>query len=358
MNQNQQDIDEHLLLQYLLGNADKELSTAVEAWLNADKANRRYLDRLESLWLEAGKLSPAPVAVDVDAAWLKMSARIEQSENVELSAGISRKITRRRIGAYLLGAAAMIIVLVGIYSIYRLLGKPVKQIELTSGTVVVHDTLPDGTLVALNKNSTLVFPEVFSNKTREVKLTGTAFFEVKHNKAHPFVVHAGNAGILVLGTTFSISMLPVKAGNSVTVAGMDVSVSVTEGRVLLFSIDKRSGDTAALILNTGENGILNHGAVQPVRTGTSSADRLFWANRTLDFSRTPLSEVFGYLRKYYSANISFSDPAILDCRISATFVDEPVDRILSVIAASFNMTLNSRGNNFHLTGHGCSKENN
>ena len=78
MDQNQGNIDEHLLLQYLLGNAGAEAQKHIEEWLNESKENRRLLDRLESLWLETGKLDPAPVAVDVEMAWKKVSRRMDQ----------------------------------------------------------------------------------------------------------------------------------------------------------------------------------------------------------------------------------------------------------------------------------------
>ena len=56
MDQNRQDIEEHLLLQYLQGNADEALIASVEAWLKADGRNRQHLDQLESLWLETGRI--------------------------------------------------------------------------------------------------------------------------------------------------------------------------------------------------------------------------------------------------------------------------------------------------------------
>jgi transmembrane sensor len=354
MNQSQQDIGEQLLYQYLLGNADEESRVIVEAWLKADSRNRHTLDRIESLWLETGKLSPAPVAVDVNAAWLRMSEKISKHAQTERPYHENGKTFWMLPYRYLAGAAAMVILLVGIYSIYRLVGKPQKQIELASGTVVIHQTLPDGSQVSLNKNSKLIFPVEFKKGNREVILMGEAFFEVRHDEAHPFIVHTGPAGIRVLGTSFRVNAHPVRVGDPVRV----VEVDVTEGRVMLFNVKPRSGDTASVLLHSGETGIWQSGTVYPIRTGSTAPDGNFWANHSLDFRSTTLSEVIRLIEKYYSVNITVSDTEILDCRLTASFVYEPPERILAVIAESFSLKLDVQGQNFHLTGHGCSKDHN
>jgi ferric-dicitrate binding protein FerR (iron transport regulator) len=358
MDQNRQDIDENLLLQYLLGNTDEESRALVEAWLNADSGNRTHLDRLESLWLEAGKIEPPPVPVDVEAAWERMSQRIARhEETVKPGKESGRRILTVPL-RYLLSAAAMVVFLVGLYAIFRLVTGTVRQVEVASGQEVVIESLPDGSTVTLNRNSKLTYPEGFKQGNRVVELTGEAFFEVRHDRLHPFTVLAGKAGIRVLGTSFGVKSDPVGVGDPVRVDDpvRVLEVSVSEGRVKLFRVDEKSGDTASLILMAGEAGILTAGALEPVRTDSLSPDRLFWLNRSLDFRRTPLSEVFSLLGSYFSVTITTSDPAVMDCRLTASFVNEPVESILEIIAESFGLKLEARGQNFHFTGHGCSKE--
>ena len=52
--------------------------------------------------------------------------------------------------------------------------------------------LPDGTNVILNAGSRLVYPEKFKGKLREVFLYGEAFFDVRHDSGHPFVVQVND----------------------------------------------------------------------------------------------------------------------------------------------------------------------
>ncbi|MGN6180863.1 MAG: FecR family protein [Mucilaginibacter sp.] len=64
--------------------------------------------------------------------------------------------------------------------------------------------LPDGSKVWLNSGSTLTYPQTF-DRIRSVELVnGEAFFDIKHNQHHPFIVHYGNLHAEVLGTSFNI----------------------------------------------------------------------------------------------------------------------------------------------------------
>jgi hypothetical protein len=59
---------------------------------------------------------------------------------------------------------------------------------------------------------------------------------------------------------------------------------------------------------------------------------------------------------YYQIKVRVSDPAILNCLLTASFVNEPPDRIMSVIAESFGLQLQGSGQEFQLTGAGCDED--
>lgn len=65
--------------------------------------------------------------------------------------------------------------------------------------------LADGTIVFLNYGSKLKYPQKFWGKTRNVVLSGEAYFKVAHNPQKPFVVNAGKLKIAALGTEFNVS---------------------------------------------------------------------------------------------------------------------------------------------------------
>ena len=342
INQNQENRDEHLLLQYLLGNTAAEEQKDIESWLNESKENRVYLDRLESLWLETGKLDPAPVAVDVNAAWQRVSRRMDEAGE-GTSVQQKGKIIQVKWLKYAMGSAAIILVFFGIYSLYRILMKPLQEREFTSTDKILVDTLPDGSRVSLNKYSKLVYPEQFKGKTRDVKLTGEAFFNIKHDSTQPFVVDAGVAKVRVLGTSFRVSAYPDSA----------VEVNVTKGRVRFFTINPATGDTAEMILVAGTKGLLPSKSFLPVLVENTTPDDLFWFDHSLVFARTPLSRVFEFLERHYPVTIRVNNENINHCLLTASFADDPIDRILTIVAESFDLKVSSKNQTYLLTGNGC-----
>ena len=66
--------------------------------------------------------------------------------------------------------------------------------------------LADGTEVFLNAETRMRFPDRFTGGTREIFLDGEAFFDVRRDERHPFVVRAGDVSVRVLGTTFNVKV--------------------------------------------------------------------------------------------------------------------------------------------------------
>lgn len=79
--------------------------------------------------------------------------------------------------------------------------------------------LPDGSIVLLNTNSRLIVN--YTPERRALTLArGEAHFDVFHDSARPFEVHAGNGLVRAVGTAFTVHVRKV-----------DVEVIVTEGTV-------------------------------------------------------------------------------------------------------------------------------
>jgi transmembrane sensor len=110
---------------------------------------------------------------------------------------------------------------------------PVEYITIKTGTNDIKQvTLPDSSVVWVNSASVLQVPATFQGHQREVKLLeGEAFFDVKHDKVHPFVVHVKQLNVQVLGTSFNVQAY--KGLNSIGVAVATGKVGVTrDGKTL------------------------------------------------------------------------------------------------------------------------------
>ena len=339
-------IEENLLLDYLLGRSGEGERRQVESWLQESEANRKQLDRLERLWLESGKISPAPVAIDTDAAWEKFSARADLQEKKRSNGKILR-FGGNRAYRYALATAASILLLAGLFSIFYFLVSSVKQIEITSDQTMVCDTLSDGTIVTMNRGSKLFYPETFDKKARMVRMEGEIFFRVKHDCRHSFIVEAGSGRIRVLGTSFNVLNLP----------GEGITVSVREGRVALFDADTVVKDTSTIILDAGMTGSIKSGKHLP-EIIPSAPDDLFWYDRSLVFRDTELKQVLAQLNSHYGVTVDIGDPSIGLCRLSASFRDDKAETILKVISETFGLKLIIIGkDHYSLTGKGCATSN-
>jgi ferric-dicitrate binding protein FerR (iron transport regulator) len=66
-------------------------------------------------------------------------------------------------------------------------------------------TLPDGTIVALNMESTLGYhPKSYNKKERKINFSGEGYFQVSPNEKVPFFIHAKGLRVKVLGTVFNL----------------------------------------------------------------------------------------------------------------------------------------------------------
>lgn len=68
--------------------------------------------------------------------------------------------------------------------------------------------LPDGTTIWLNAGSSITYPITFASDKREVHIEGEVYFDVQKDKKRPFLVHADQTVITVLGTQFNVSAYP------------------------------------------------------------------------------------------------------------------------------------------------------
>jgi transmembrane sensor len=328
---------------YLSGKASEDQVIIVEQWINASAENKAYFESIKKTWEESGKLNPKPIVVDIDIAWNKLSSKIDAFEKGSKIISMNRK-PNHSYSRMMLRVAAVLIPITIITIFYFWQTRKVKQINLVASERTIQETLPDGTAVTINTKSKLSYPQKFKGSTREVTLEGEAYFDVTHDKEKPFIIHTGDANIKVLGTSFNVN-----AYND----SNDVEVSVKEGKVLLYGFDKISGDTNSVLLAAGEKGIFDKITNKVLKIQEFNANDIFWKTKTLIFTKTELSMVIETLQKFYGVNIIFTNKELYNCRLSATFINQPIDNIIDIIAKSFNLVITKSGTTYNLDGKGC-----
>lgn len=152
-------------------------------------------------------------------------------------------------------------------------------------------TLSDGTKIWLNAGSQLSYPANFTGKTREVYLSGEAFFEVKSNLAKPFHVITNDMKIRVTGTRFNITSY--------------VYDQITQAVLLSGKIDaaKNKMFSRSVELSPGERIVYNKQNDDLQKDKVDVELYASWMNGYLIFDNEPVENIFRKLERYYDKEI-------------------------------------------------------
>ncbi|MBN2481083.1 MAG: FecR family protein [Bacteroidales bacterium] len=195
--------------------------------------------------------------------------------------------------------------------------------------------LPDGSHVYLNSGTTLAYPRQFKNKTRQVSLSGEAFFDVTADASNPFVIKANGALVKAVGTSFNINAREIE---------QHVDVFVESGKVEL--MEANNADNSVL-LEPGYIGTLAQNKVN----SKISEDRncIAWKTRQMEFYYTQLSEVLEILNDVYKVEIIIREPGIDTTRIIGEYNNDPLDHILDVICTQNHLKIEKSDNKIYLS---------
>jgi transmembrane sensor len=290
---------------------------------------------LEKQWNEIAKMGNDK-KIDLDRAWNNVYSRISKNEPLPKMVRIENRFNTRTFNK--LAAAALIIIGLGAAVLYlnnsgAFSGKIIVTANSLERNIEVN--LPDGSKVFLNRNSRLSYYKNPGPLSRNVTLSGEAFFDIKHEPSKPFIIDAGKARIKVLGTSFS-----VLTNNSQN----EVEVFVKTGSVVL---SDRSG-VQNLVLEPGYIGTMD--SKSSAKSVNENPNYLSWNTDILDYSGgKKLDIVFTDLKKVFNIEVEADIPEILNEEISTTFYKQPQDSIIRVICATFNFSFRKEGTVYHLS---------
>ncbi len=189
------EINDELLIKFLLKETSEEENTIVNDWLLAAPANALQLAQIEKIWT-ASELLAAQSEVDEEQAWLKFKTKVDaQPQAVPIVKPLQRNYRWLKV-------AAVLVVAFGAWIAYSVFSS--SYIELVAQQEVLSKTLPDGSALTINKHSEVSYASNFK-QNRNVRLKeGDVFFDVAHDQQHPFTIEIDQVGVEVVGTSFNI----------------------------------------------------------------------------------------------------------------------------------------------------------
>lgn len=189
-------MDEQLLIRFLTHTCTPEDLRSIDQWIASGKPNADWLFEMERIWSLKDELRFSDRR-EIEEAYNRFTLSLGKSKNAKPHFYIYPILK------YV--AAVIIIGLLGL-NLYKM----VQPATVGENTVEVPKgqraslMLSDGTKIWLNSQSKLIYPTQFSDKERNVRLEGEAFFDVAHKEHLPFVVHSPLLAIKVLGTKFNV----------------------------------------------------------------------------------------------------------------------------------------------------------
>jgi ferric-dicitrate binding protein FerR (iron transport regulator) len=255
------------------------------------------------------------------------------------------KERKRRINARWWMAAAAILVLgvAGVMLFPRnkpgviIASAPILDKEITTryGTRSFLE-LPDGSKLWLNAGSKVKYADGFANGRRELTLTGEAFFDVKHDPEHPFIIHTGRLDIKVLGTSFNVKAYP----NDST-----IETTLIKGKV---EIDLKGDPQSNIVLQPNEKVVIPvkrspavHTTENEVLRRTVTPDPTYrtlietsWVEDKLVFRNETFSDVTMRLERWYNIHFSFEDQRFMQDKLTGYFKDQPIKNVMDALQIS------------------------
>lgn len=306
-------------MKYLLGEASEPEKQAVIDWVAADASNQQYFNQFKLIW-DTSKELAMQSPIDENKAWQRFQQRVHQKPTATVK---KSRFSPLRIAATI---ALLIALSIGGYFLYDSMN-PVKDLVVYTEHQVVKDTLPDGSMVTLNKRSLLSYPPKFKGNKREVVLKGEGFFNITPNKDKPFIIYSGETTITVVGTSFNVKNID---GNTEVVVETGI-VRVT-----------KNGQT--IELKPGERTMVNAATNAPVKEEVT--DKLYNYYRTKVFvcDDTPLWKLVDVVNEAYDANIIIKRKELRDLPINTTFNNESLKQVLDVIEKTLLIKVTYNGN--------------
>jgi len=218
-------------------------------------------------------------------------------------------------------------------------GQLLSEVSMqTSANEMKTETLPDGTVVHLNRGTDLSYDKATFNKDRrEVTLSGEAFFEVAKNKQKPFLIHYKDLLVYVTGTAFTITSYKEMANTSVWVKNGTVEVSRNQKLLAKLTKDKR---------------LVYDGLKQTCKTTKEDWNKTAgWLDGKLVFADANADELKTRLKQFYGVELSIENQAISKVdKVNAVFLKEDgIRETMESIALSCNVKYKINGNRITIT---------
>jgi len=262
-----------------------------------------------------------PYSKSKDEIWDQINTDID---SVDINQKDKIKVKKNRVikPSFIYSIAATLLILLGTFSILRYLS---TTVVCPSGQHLSIN-LPDGSTVTMNSNSTLTYYPLWWQFSREVSLSGEAFFNVEKGKNFSVVSSLGET--MVLGTSFNVFS-----------RDDEYRVACITGKVKIISLTKKQ-----VILSPDYHAEITKNGDIKVTKNNNSRYAIGWMESMFDFTSVPLHDVIGEIEHFY--NVTIATNTELDYFYTGYFSKQkPVEEVLNLLCKPFGLTFVKKSEN-------------
>lgn len=353
-----------IIVKYLQNQCSASEIALLTTWINESLRNKAYFEQLETVW-NSVEIKSNIDKVSPERSWNELSRLIDKEDN-KLRITTSQQKRSFSLGLILRVAAVVLIsfgLSWGTFHVYyqnelkQSEGMLEVRVEKGSKSIV---KLTDGTTIWLNSETTIRYPDKFSNNQRDVYIEGEAFFEVAKDKTRPFIVHTSDMDMVVLGTSFNVKSYPDEGTIETTLiegslridkelsSGTKQSISLEpnqriifikeEGRILLMDLienkDLESSDRKEELLDKQNKSEAPVSKRKEEFIHTENVDSemfVSWKNNKLVFKDECFESIAVKLERWYDVKIIIENEELKNYSFSGTFENETAEQAISAL---------------------------
>jgi transmembrane sensor len=215
--------------------------------------------------------------------------------------------------------------------------------------------LPDGTQVWLNADSKLTYGQNFSGNTREVVLTGEAYFDVAHATSEtgqriPFIIHTPSIDIKVLGTAFNVRSYPDESTTETALirGSVEVTLHNNPDKKIILKPDEKlivRNDNATVIGHenaksdsissaTDNAPVMTLSKLHPYKQDTGSHYETMWVKNKLAFENESLDRILPEIERWYNVTIQLKNGSLNNLHFTGVFENKSLVDVMEALSLS------------------------
>lgn len=311
------------IARFLLKDLTRKEEEDLNQWKSTSNENASFVELLQAFWNHSVQEKPYE---ELNSARERLNVRINTKE---------QKSTRRTILIRLSRIAAIFILVVSVSGLSIYIGSKIGNFNQNWVEVSTESgqqskvTLPDGTLVWLNAETTIRYQQ--NTDVRKVNLSGEGYFEVMHSSSHPFIVEVGNTSIKVLGTKFNVWHYPDSKITAASLLSGKITLTVNE-----------TGEEVELV--PGERVIYQSEQKLLSKSEYKVQNEILWKQGILYFEKKPFNDLIHELERYYGVKFNYNPEVFNNIHYSGSIDNLEINKVLEFIKLTIpiNYEVNNR----------------